>query len=142
MLKLAEARDLPESEVIVRCELIVVSDSRFESSEGCQWLWRRCLVLVADFVDLDRGGSALAVNESVHAVDLLIEVPQDYAQGAECRSRVSAIGRRMYSLLTLYVLEQEVLALQEWTCLNDGGLDREQHDEQGVIQAASQVDEV
>lgn len=55
----------------------MVSDSRFESSEGCQWLWRRCLVLVADFVDFDRGGSALAVDESVHAVDLLVDVPQD-----------------------------------------------------------------
>jgi len=54
-----------------------MSDSRFESSEGCQWLWRRCLVLVADFVDLDRGGSALAVDETVHAVNLSVDVSQD-----------------------------------------------------------------
>ncbi len=95
---------LPESEVIVRCKLIMVSDSRFESSEGCQWLWSRCLVLVADFVDFDRGGSALAVGESVHAVDLLVDVPRDYAQGGECRSPASPTERRMYSLPTLYVL--------------------------------------
>ncbi len=74
----------------------MVSDSRFESSEGCQWLWSRYLVLVADFVDFDRGG------ESVHAVDLLVDVPrEDDAQGAECRSPASATERRMYSLPTL-----------------------------------------
>lgn len=101
---------LPESEVIVRCKLIMVSDSRFESSEGCQWFWSRCLVLVADFVDLDRGGSAFAIHEPVHAVDSSVDVPQDYVQGAECPSRASATGCRMYSLPMLYVL-REVLVL-------------------------------
>ncbi len=103
---------LPESEVIVRCKLIMVSDSRFESSEGCQWLWSRYLVLVADFVDLDRGSSAFAVGESVHAVDLLVDVPRDDAQGAECRSPASATERCIYSLPTLYVLETGSTSLE------------------------------